>query len=602
MAIVYSNGTSECTESEIKNKPKDEQKILNDDNATQTAQKKQEEASPDKGEAQSPSDSVSESALDDTDGEELDEAVSDVVGIAAAAAAAVAGITALSISSAKHKGRGAVNSAISYIASGYETYKKRHLNQIEKILKSNKEFRVSKGAMEFSKKYIDEHSRDLNEAFKCLDEAKRKYAARTEDAQIAANSQMSEESLRKLADDTKAVSVLTDKVEVLKNKLEAKAPKSKGDFFVIKNSDLLRTYSKVSGALEDGADSIREFMMTAEAAGYSENDTTSTSSDYSTTYNSDGTKASTSYSSKVTETRKVPNSLFRRKADALLELYEAVNDCYRIYVKNSLYYLSTAKNSIIKKASISEDALPEEKLATAKALVEEVQAENDIMALVNEAAEDLCLDEEYVKNEVRKEAVLNGKIMKEAKAHAKKAKAAIKKMDTKTAIYEQQQYVDTLKKLYEECNNIKDDNKMIVISTAAVRGLVSGLGALMIGVEASIVDGNARHGGITDRLAKIGDEKDQQASYEALIKHYGSKRGKIELAASAVIGVVTGIILGTIKYKKDVLKYGVKNAATNKIEIAKSRIEAQQRMRRMIRLAEQLLSEYKSIEKIESGK
>ena len=594
MAISYSveneASATECTEAEVKKKPENEKQILNDDDATKAAEKTQEDANPDKDDEPDLSESVYE----------IDEGVKEVVGIAAAATAAVGTISALSINSARHKGDKAVKSAIGYISSGYDSYKKRHLKKIGDILSSNKEFQVSKTALEFSKDYVRKHKADISEAFKILDEAKSKYLTRVSDAQIATNATMSEESLHKIANDTESIVALTGKANAVKEKLGVKLPKAKGDFFIIKNTDLIKIYREIEGVLDDGADSIKEFFRTAEAYEYSETDVTSTTNNYGNTVDAEGNVSVTHTQGKV-ETRRTPNSVFKKKVDALLSLYSAVNECYVAYVRNSLYYLSTAKNSIFKKTTISEDATPEDKLALAKALVEEVQCEQEFTKLLEEGAVEMCLDEDYVKKELRKEAILNGKLMKEAKAHSKAAKKAVKASDIDKAIEEQEAYVNILKQLLEECNDIKDDSKMVLVTNAVITGLLAGLASMMICINPVVWHAGKR---FAPKLAAgdmdFNSDEDADAAYGAIKKHFGDKVGKIELAANTVAGIVAAIVAGKLKYDKQILKYGADVGKGFKLGVPKSRIEAQQRLRRMVRLAEQLLREYKDIKRIES--
>lgn len=605
MAISYSNEATECTEAEIKNKPKDEQKILNDDDATQAAEKKQENANPDKNEKPDPSGSVSESVEDYIDVEDLDEGVGAVVGISAAAAAVISAIGAFAINKARHKGTTATKKTLKYVTVGMEKLRTKQLKAIENILKSSKTFSVKPADFEFSKNYVAANKGNIAEVKKLLDEVRSKYVVTTDDAKMAVSANYTTDELKEMSEDTRNIREYCDKLTEISRKLDsAKPPKKQNAGQPVSKDKLLSVYREIEKEISDGAESARNYLKAFDVANYSE--VVETGSSGSNTYSFDTSRGITLSSSTRTKTevRKSPNSVFVGKANALAEVYNIANACYQCYVQYALYYLKTSSNTLMPEKTIREDALPEEKLAIAKTLVEEVKIENEIMSLVNEAAEELCLDEEYVKNEVRKDAIIKGKLMKEAKAHAKAAKAAIKKMDTETAISEQEQYVDALKKLYEECSNIKDDSKMIIVSSAVVRGLLASTGALLVGADIAAFHGMTKHGEMSPdgAILDVRSDDDQERAYAALRKHFGSKVGKIEVAATAVVSIVSGIIAGVLKYKKGMLKYGVKNEKTHKLEVAKSRIEAQQRLRRMVRLAEQILNEYKSIQKIESGK
>ena len=611
MAISYSNEASECTEAEIKNKPKDEQKILNDDDATQAAEKKQENANPNKNEKPDPSGSVSESVEDEVGFEDLDEGVGAVVGISSAAAAVISAIGAFAINKAKHKGATATKKTINYVTIGMDKLRTKQLKAIENILKSSKTFSVKPADFEFSKNYVAANKGNIAEVKKLLDEVRSKYVVTTDDAKMAVSANYTADELKEMTEDTRNIREYCDKLTEISRKLDSAKPPKKQYKDKMENAGqpvskdkLLSVYREIEKEISDGAESARNYLKAFDVANYSE--VVETGSSGSNTYSFDVSRGISLSSSTRTQTevRKSPNSVFVGKANALAEVYNIANACYQCYVQHALYYLKTSSNTLMSEKTIREDALPEEKLAMAKALVEEVQIESEIMTLVNEAAEELCLDEEYVKNEVRKDAIIKGKLMKEAKAHAKAAKTAIKKMDTETAISEQEQYVAALKKLYEECSNIKDDSKMIIVSSAVISGLLASTGALLVGAELTVFHGMAKHGGMkTDgAILDVKSEKDQELAYNALSKHFGSKTGKIEIAATAVVSIVSGIIAGVLKYKKGMLKYGVKNEKTHKLEVAKSRIEAQQRLRRMVRLAEQILNEYKSIQKIESDK
>lgn len=507
MAISYSNEATECTEAEIKNKPKDEQKILNDDDATQAAEKKQENANPDKTEKPDPSGSVSESVEDDVDFEDLDEgALQAALGVGIVGTICAIG-TKITVDRTK-----TLNAAI-------KEYEETNKDLIPLTKLTCKKYGL--GSADKSKFIEQAPDNSAKNAIAQADTIKVWYDGQTP---------------------IFAISYLTS----------------------------------AAAGMTTGGDGAFGFTTSTTFIPFS-----SLAQKHFGYYSSLG-----------------PHNIFKagkQKDKTKSPIFFAANswlkDLYTSYRKRH-------------KGNIDEDALPEEKLAMAKALVEEVQIENEVMALVNEAAEELCLDEEYVKNEVRKDAIIKGKLMKEAKAHAKAAKTAIKKMDTETAISEQEQYVAALKKLYEECSNIKDDSKMIIVSSAVIRGLLASTGALLVGAELAVVHGMTKHGGMkTDgAILDVKSEKDQELAYNALSKHFGSKAGKIEVAATAVVSIVSGIIAGVLKYKKGMLKYGVKNEKTHKLEVAKSRIEAQQRLRRMVRLAEQILNEYKSIQKIESGK
>ena len=110
---------------------------------------------------------------------------------------------------------------------------------------------------------------------------------------------------------------------------------------------------------------------------------------------------------------------------------------------------------------VKECATPQERLQEAKRLVEEAQAQIEFEKLIDETAAEMCLDEGYVKNQLKAHSIKHGSAMKQAKAHAKAAKNAIRKGDSATAVKEQEAYVADLKQLVEECNSIEDDTKMI---------------------------------------------------------------------------------------------------------------------------------------------
>ena len=597
MAISYSveneASATECTEAEVKKKPENEQKILNDDDATKAAEKTQEDANPDKDDKPDLSESVYE----------IDEGVKEVVGIAAAATAAIAAVGTFAINKATHKGATATKKTLKYVVGGMDKLRTKQLKSIESILRSSKDFSVKPADFEFSKKYAAENRATVAEVKKLLDELRSKYIVNSDDAKLAVSANYSSDELKEMVAETREIEEYTKKLNALEEKLDAGKP-PKSDASTAKNiskTELLSVYREIEKEISDGAASAKSYLEAFDAANYSEVVGTSTTGSNTYSFSMSSGISLDSYTSSKTEVRKTPNSVFVNKANALAEAYNVANLCYQHYVWNALYYLKTSTNTLLSGRHLSEDATPEDKLTLAKALVEEVQCEQEFTKLLEEGAVEMCLDEDYVKKELRKEAILNGKLMKEAKAHSKAAKKAVKASDIDKAIEEQEAYVNILKQLLEECNDIKDDSKMVLVTNAVITGLLAGLASMMIGINPVVWHAGKR---FAPKLAAgdmdFNSEEDAEAAYGAIKKHFGDKVGKIELAANTVVGIVAAIVAGKLKYDKQILKYGADVGKGFKLGVPKSRIEAQQRLRRMVRLAEQLLREYKDIKRIES--
>lgn len=245
---------------------------------------------------------------------------------------------------------------------------------------------------------------------------------------------------------------------------------------------------------------------------------------------------------------------------------------------------------------VKECVTPQERLQEAKRLVEEAQAQIEFEKLIDETAAEMCLDEGYVKNQLKAHSIKHGSAMKQAKAHAKAAKNAIRKGDSATAVKEQEAYVAGLKQLVEECNSIEDDTKMIAIANSVMTGMFASLAALIVGSSTFTVAAATKSGVTSDPT----NPDNRKAQISAINKHFKTAQGKIHAAATAVTSLVAGIVAGKMKYKKNILKYTGGVTKENSWEIPKSRVDAQQKLRRMVRLAEQVLKEYKDIAKIDA--
>ena len=269
-------------------------------------------------------------------------------------------------------------------------------------------------------------------------------------------------------------------------------------------------------------------------------------------------------------------------------------------------YRKSHKGEKAKKIEESVQELPyEDRLLVAQSIIEDAQAERAFAGYLQESCEALCLDEGYIKNIKDAHALTSGKKMKEAKAHAKAAKSAVKNEDYDTAVSEQRKYVEALKALVEECNNIEDDTKMIVVANSVMKGMLSTLASLLTGVmlntAAARAIGARKAGKSSAEFIQDGYDLNSDAEDAAkdLIDYKNSKVGKAALAVTALISVVIGIINGKQNYRKNMLKYTGGIEKENKWEVPKSRVDAQQKLRRMVKLAEDLLKEYEDIKKVE---
>lgn len=245
---------------------------------------------------------------------------------------------------------------------------------------------------------------------------------------------------------------------------------------------------------------------------------------------------------------------------------------------------------------VKECVTPQERLEEAKRLVEEAQAQIEFEKLIDETASEMCLDEGYVKNQLKAHSIKHGSAMKQAKAHAKAAKNAIRKGDSATAVKEQEAYVAGLKQLVEECNNIEDDTKMIAIANSIMTGMFASLAGLILG-STTFATAATMKSGLDSNPTDI---RNSMKQVKAVKDYSKNTTGKIHAAATALTSIVAGIVAGRTKYKKNILKYTGGVAKENSWEIPKSRVDAQQKLRRMIRLAEQVLKEYKDIAKVDA--
>ena len=251
------------------------------------------------------------------------------------------------------------------------------------------------------------------------------------------------------------------------------------------------------------------------------------------------------------------------------------------------------------------DSMPyDERIELAKSIVEDAQAERSFAGYLQESCEALCLDEGYIKNVKDAHALTSGKKMKEAKAHAKAAKSAVKNGDYDTAVSEQRKYVEALKALVEDCNSIEDDTKMIVIANSVMKGMLSTLASLLAGILLNTTAARyvaARKAGKSSaEFMKDATDMNTDTDVAQNLKDYkDSTLGKAALAVTALISVVIGIISGKQAYRKNMLKYTGGIEKENKWEVPKSRVDAQQKLRRMVKLAEDLLKEYEDIKKVE---
>lgn len=246
------------------------------------------------------------------------------------------------------------------------------------------------------------------------------------------------------------------------------------------------------------------------------------------------------------------------------------------------------------------DLMPyDERIDLAKSIIEDAQAERVFASYIQESCEELCLDEGYIKNIKDAHALTSGKKMKEAKSHAKLAKAAVKNGNYDIAVSEQRKYVEALKALVEECNNIEDDTKMIVVANSVMKGMFATLASMI-----NLVLLNVSAAGVIAQKKGVKldpkDTKNYGKNWNDAVNDYkDSKIGKAAIAASALVSVVIGIISGKQSYRKNMLKYTGGIEKENKWEVPKSRIDAQQKLRRMVKLAEDLLKEYEDIKKVE---
>ena len=251
---------------------------------------------------------------------------------------------------------------------------------------------------------------------------------------------------------------------------------------------------------------------------------------------------------------------------------------------------------------------PEERQELAQRLMDEAVGELQFNQLLEETAEEMYLDEGYVKNQLKAHSITHGKLMKEAKKHANTAKAAVRQGSYKVAVSEQKKYVDTLKKLVDECNNIEDDTRMIAVANSVMTGLFTSLAAGMLGASwvmlAVVHKANANAKDSEDKIdaTNIDPNNDEQGQriLAAGKEYVGQKTGKFHIAATAVAAIAAGIVAGKRKYDKTILKYAKDAKMEEEWSIPKSRVDAQQRLRRMLRLAENVLKEYEDIAKVES--
>ena len=266
--------------------------------------------------------------------------------------------------------------------------------------------------------------------------------------------------------------------------------------------------------------------------------------------------------------------------------------------------LKDSKKKAIKEA-VDSDFTYNERLAFAKEILEDAKAQKVFDGYIQESCDALCLDEGYIKNVKQAHSLTSGKQMKAAKAHAKAAKTAAKSGDYTKAVTEQKAYVDALKQLVEECNKIEDDTKMIVIANSIIKGMLATLASSFLlvtqNVSAAKLLGkrkDAKEGkNVPDNMT---DDEKNDKMYQYGSDYVKSKTGKAAIAVSAAISIVVGIISGKASYRKDMLKYTGGIEKENKWEVPKSRVDAQQKLRRMIRLAEQLLNEFEDIRRVES--
>ena len=318
----------------------------------------------------------------------------------------------------------------------------------------------------------------------------------------------------------------------------------------------------------------------------------------------------------ITDLGKYKDKILKKaeKEIAKLEKNVAKNESAEVEIDEAIeLYVDMISEAVLHAPSVDEYInenieSPEERQELAQRLMDEAAGELQFDQLLEETAEEMYLDEGYVKNQLKAHSITHGKLMKEAKKHANTAKAAVRQGSYKVAVSEQKKYVDTLKKLVDECNDIEDDTRMIAVANSVMTGLFTSLAAGMLGaswVMLAVVhkaNANAKDGEEKIDATNIDPNNDEQGQriLAAGKEYVGQKTGKFHIAATAVAAIAAGIVAGKRKYDKTILKYAKDAKMEEEWSIPKSRVDAQQRLRRMLRLAENVLKEYEDIAKVES--